>query len=152
MPPKRALSPGEDTYEDTNEDDQRVKRRKTHPHRGQIMGLIEVLKETLDDVTSKSLAEFNAWERKDKRRGVFGLDVMVLESDLEELVATMDAKAMEDKLNEIDTSLATKQDAFRSYINRAEEGDVRTWVLDGLDPLIKRIELARMQLPGIPSY
>ena len=151
MPPKRALSPGEDTNEDTNEDDQRVKRRKTHPHRGR---LIEVFKETLEDVTSKSLAEFNAWERKDKRRGVVGLNYMVLESDLEELVATMDAKAMDAKLNEIGTSLEMTQVAFRHYIDR-EKGKnevAHTHAFVNLNPLIKRIELARRQLPGMPYY
>ena len=148
MPPKRQVS--DLPFEDTNEDDQGVKRRKT----GHIQSVMEDFIELLNPATSGSLADFNTWEERENRWGVVGLNAMVLEARLTELAATTDTEAMDAKLNEIDTSLALKGNVFSNYINRArDKGDVVYSTVAGtLDELIKRIELARKQLPGMPSY
>ena len=153
MPPKRHLSdrPVEDTYEDDHE----FKKRKTHQHRGQIKGVMEDFTELLNPVTSGSLAKFNTKEQKNNRDGVDGLDAVVLGALLEELLVAMDTKALDAKLNEIDEYLAMKQDVFRDDIKNArEQGDNAVYkrVASTLNELIKRIEIARRRLPGMPSY
>ena len=146
MPPKRLFS--DRPVEDTNEDDRGIKKRRT------LKSVMEGFKETLSPVTSKSLAKFNTREKRENRRGVVGLDTLVLEWDLEELVVAKDTNALNAKLDEIDTCLAIKQDVFRGYINGArEKGDlVYKHVVGTLDDLVERIEVARKQLPGMPSY
>ena len=153
MPPKRYLS--DLSPEDTGEEDRGVKKRKTHKHRGHIKSVLEGFKETLSPATSESLADFNIWEKRDNRRGVVGLNVKVLERRLEKLVSTMDPKALDANINDLDISLARKQDVFRDYINEVlQKGDdvVYRRVSETLDDLVEQIEAAREQLPGMPSY
>ena len=151
MPLKRHLSdrPVEDTYEDDHE----FKKRKTHWHRGQI-NVIEDFIEMLNPVTSESLAHFNTWEEEENRWGVVGLDALVLEIYLEELVVAVDTEAMDAKVKEIDDLLAIKEGTFINYIDRArEKGDAVYDIVAGtLDDLTKLIEIARRRLPGMTSY
>ena len=144
--PKRLIS--DRPVEDTNEDDQGVKRRKTR----HIKSAMEDLIELLDPATSGSLADFNAQEESKNRWGVVGLDAFVFKVLLKELAAARDAEAMDTKINEIDTSLEMHQGAFRDYINQQEDDVVHRHVLGTLGELITRIEAGRRQLPGIPPY
>ena len=152
MPPKRLLS--DRPFEDTNEDDRGVKKRKTHPHRGHIKVVMQEFKDMLSPATSESLAHFNTRERREGRWGVAALDAVVLDRRLNKLMVAMDTEAMDAKINEIDEYLALNQDSFRYYINGArEKGDaVYILVAGTLDELAERIEAAREQLPGMPSY
>lgn len=110
--------------------------------------------ETLSPATSGSLANFNTWETSEKRRGVAGLDAEILEMSFEELVAITDIEALDAKLSELDIRLAMKQGLFRDYISDArKKGDVVHRLVAGtLEEVIQRIEKARKQLPGMPSY
>ena len=152
MPPKRHLSdrPADDTYEGGQE----FKKRKTHRHRGQIKGVMEDFTELLNPATSESLAKFNRREEEEHRWGVVGLDAMVLGRRLKKLMVAMDTETLDAKLNEMDKYLATKQGVFRDYIKNAREqgDDVVRHVAGILDDLLERIEEAREQLPGMPSY
>ena len=152
MPPKRYLSdrPADDTYVDGQE----TKKRKTHPHRGQIKGVLEEFKELLNPVTSESLIDFNKWEKAEDRRGVVGLDAKMLSALLEELLVAMDNEAIDAKLKEIDDWLAIKGWTFTNYIDGAREKSVAVYhiVVSALQELVQRIEQARRRLPGMPSY
>ena len=144
--PKRLIS--DRPVEDTNEDDQGVKKRKTR----HIKSVMEDFIELLNPATSESLADFNTWLRRENRRGVVGLDAFVLEWHLKKLAAATDAEAMDAKINKIDTTLSMHLGAFRGYINRVEDDVVYSSVAETLDEPIKCIELARKQLPGMPPY
>ena len=152
MPPKRLLS--DLPFEDMNGDDWRVKKRKTHPRRSTIKTVIQDFEDMLSPVTSESLAQFNTQERTEGRRGVIALDAVVLSRRTKQLMVAMDDKAVDAKIKKLDEYLALKQEIFSDYINDAREKGhaVYTDVAGTLVEVVERIEAAREQLQGMPSY
>ncbi|PVF94209.1 hypothetical protein CPB86DRAFT_800666 [Serendipita vermifera] len=129
MPFKRPVLDLSD--KDMDKGDWQVKRQKVVPHRSKLETTIEDILDLLGPATSNSLTDFNEWEKKEERRGVAPIDILMLEKDLGGL---KDAKIY-DKYS---ANTVAKSDEVQG-------GYVEATLYD----IIRRIKVARNQLPDI---
>jgi hypothetical protein len=151
MATKRPVSNRSD--EEADNGDRVIKRQKILPHRNKFKDVMEEFLDLLTPATSKSLADFNQWERLEKRRGVTPIDTVLLEKQLRAL-QTMNTETLEAKLNKIDATLQSFEAIYGDYIDdsAAKGPKVQRMVEATLDAVIGRIQMAREQLPGMLSY
>jgi len=152
MPPKRTVSDRSD--KDMSEGDREFKKQKTLPHRGTIQMVIEGFLDLLSPATPEAFKEFNALEKKEKRRGVTPIDIVWLGMTLNRLLEVTDVETLDAKLNKLGSYLENKQGLYDDYIDgAASKGKkVQRWVTDTLLPVTERIEAARERLPDMFSH
>ena len=131
-----------------------VKKQKTLPLGDKMEAVMGDFLDLLSPATTESLMKFNSWEEKRGRYGVVALDIPLLEMELKELLGTGNIKALDAKINEIDTSLAKVKAHFEEYVvdEGAKSEKVGRLVERTLGDVINRINKARARLPGRFSY
>ena len=131
-----------------------VKKQKRLPHRGKLDPVMDDFLGSLRPATTESLMDFNSWEKKRGRPGVVALYIPQFQTYLKELRGMTDIKDLDAKINEIDTSLATRHAHFEQYIvdGRADSENVELLAKAGLEHVIWGIKEARKLLPGRFSH
>ena len=116
--------------------------------------VIEGFLDLLSPATPEALEEFNALEKKEKRRGVIPIDIGYLEMELNQLLQMTDVNTLDAQLKEIDSYLESIQGLCDDYIGDAasKSKKVQRWVKATLMPVTSRIKTARKRLSGMFSH
>jgi hypothetical protein len=134
---------------DYNEGGTEVKKQKTTTHQRKSDAAVQDFLNLLGPATGDSLANFNAAEREEKRRGVIAIDKVFVTTALKRLQATDDIENLGAQLEVIYSYLTDYQDTYNSYlVTHGAVVEVRLT----LRPIIYLIQEARGCLPGMFSH